>query len=225
MWFGGLAAITVCKPTSTSIRRTIQSWRRSTRAIWLFCASARAVDAELWVESETLHVQARARRRTDELELTFGHRLKEFSVMADLAQQCTSLVVGGWDVGTKTVLQHESDDSVLGAELNGDQSGSRLLRQAFGNRVEQRVHHVPLSDRETQSLADAHYRQKARRFVTGRGLADGDARLRVGTHVTLKGLGPMFEGGYYVTEVMHCFDIQNGYRTHFCVEKAGLGGN
>jgi phage protein D len=183
---------------------------------------ARAVDAELWFEGDTLHAQARSRREAGDVTLTYGQGLIEFSVLADLAHQRSSLTVSGWDVGAKEGIAHEASESALQAELNGHQSGSRVLQQAIGERAECIVHAVPLTDQEAQSLAEAHYRRIGRRFVTGRGIAEGDGRIRVGTHVELQGLGGLFGGQYYVTEVRHTFDRQSGYQTTFTVERPGL---
>lgn len=186
---------------------------------------ARAVDAELWIDGDILFVQSRSRRETEELSLSFGHRLKEFAVLADLAGQRTSLAVSGWDVEAKETIEYESDATAIQSEINGGQSGSALLEQTLGRRTDKLVHHVPLSSAEAQSLADAHYRSMARQFLTGQALAEGDGRLRVGSHVNLDGLGPLFDGRYYVSEVTHTFDARNGYRTYFRVERPDLGSN
>jgi phage protein D len=184
---------------------------------------ARTIDAELWMEGSTLHVQQHTRRGGETLELTYGAALREFTVLADLAQQRTSVIAGGWDVGGKDKLQYEATDTVLGSELNGDTSGARILAQALGTRKEALVHTVPLSSEETQAVAETYFKLSARRFLTGRGLADPDARLRVGSMVDLKGLGPLFSGKYYVVAVQHMFDGIHGLRTAFTVERPGLG--
>jgi phage protein D len=64
----------------------------------------------------------------------------------------------------------------------------------------------------------------ARRFVTGRGVAEADPRIRVGRTVRLDNLGELFTGPYYVTEVVHRFDGRKGLRTEFAVERAWVGG-
>lgn len=184
---------------------------------------ARAVDAEVWVEGNILHAQTRRRRHTGDVTLTYGQGLREFSVLADLATQRTSLTVSGWDVSSKEGVAYEAAEAAIQGELNGYQSGSTMLQSALGQRAERLVHMVPFTLQEAQALAEAHYRLMARRFVTGRGIAEGDGRLRVGTHVILRGLGALFDGQYYICEVQHTFDGQHGYRTHFAVERAGLG--
>jgi hypothetical protein len=45
----------------------------------------------------------------------------------------------------------------------------------------------------------------------------------VGTNLTLKGLGTLFEGTFYVTAARHLFNPKTGYRTWFAVERPGIG--
>jgi hypothetical protein len=184
---------------------------------------ARAIDSEVWVDDDTLHAQARARRDDGDVRLTYGQSLIQFSVLADLAQQRTSLTVSGWDVAVKNGVEYEATQSAIQSELNGSQSGASLLHSAFGDRCERITHLVPFDAGEAQSLAQAHFRAMARRFVVGRGVATGDARIKVGARVTIGRLGTLFDGEYTVTETRHTFDGQHGYHTRFTVERPGLG--
>jgi uncharacterized protein len=184
---------------------------------------ARAVDAELWVDDRTLNAKSRNRRKTGDVTLTFGQGLHEFSVTADLAGQVSTFSVSGWDVSGKQAISHKADDSVLSSELNGDSGGSSILSQAIGQRDQQIVHDLPFTAQEAQDLAEGDYRRAARKFVTGTGMAEGDARLRVGTKLKLQGLGTIFDGNYYITRARHAFDGNNGYRTYFSVERPGIG--
>lgn len=188
---------------------------------------ARRMDGEVWLDDRTLHVQPRPRRTAggDELTLEFGRGLLEFTVTADLARQPTSLVVSGWDVEAKDRISHEADDAVLGSELEASDSGASILRSAFGERVERVAQQVPVTSAEAQALAEAGFRARARRFVAGTGIARGDARLRVGVEVQLRGLGGLFDGAYYISQVRHIFSRRagGGYMTEFAVERPGLG--
>jgi phage protein D len=184
---------------------------------------ARAVDAEVWVDDTTLSVQSRAKRNANDMTLTYGQGLFEFSAMADLANQATGFSVTGWDVSAKQPLGYTATSSALAGEVNGDLSGSAALQQAIGQRTQQVVHALPYTSQEAQAQAEARYRRWARRFVTGSGIADGDGRIQVGTSLTLQGLGTLFNGKFYVTAVRHLFDPENGYRTWFAVERPGIG--
>ena len=70
---------------------------------------------------------------------------------------------------------------------------------------------------------EAHFARAARRFVLGNGVAEGDARLKVGAELELKKVGPLFEGKYFVTRVRHTWDTFHGFRTAFSVERPALG--
>jgi hypothetical protein len=54
-------------------------------------------------------------------------------------------------------------------------------------------------------------------------VAQVNAKLRVGTYVDLQALGPIFSGKYYLTQVKHVFDGQDGFRTEFTGERPGIG--
>src|SRR5271157_116338 len=184
---------------------------------------ARAIDAELWIDDKILNVKSRNRRETDDVTLTFGHGLLEFSVLADIAGQNSGFVVSGWDVSGKQAISYRATDSALAGELNGDLSGGKVLGSAIGSHDQQIVHDLPFTQQEAQAIAESEYRHAARRFVTGTGIAEGDARVRVGTKLTVGSTGSLFNGNYYVTRVKHLFDGTGGYRTQFSVQRTGIG--
>lgn len=184
---------------------------------------ASAIDAEVWVDGAVLYARQRASRHVGDVTLTYGQGLLEISLLADLAGQRTSLVVTGWDIGAKEAVEHEAAEDVLRPELNGHQSGASILESAFGRRVERVVHLAPQDASEARALAEGEFRRIARRFIVGHGVAEGDGRIHVGTKLDLQGLGPLFEGPFYVADVRHSFDRRTGFRTHFKVERPGLG--
>jgi phage protein D len=184
---------------------------------------ARSIDAELWMEGNKLNAKSRSTRNGGTLKLDFHAGLREFSALADLAHQRTSVTVGGWNVSSKEALSFEATEDAISSELNGDTSGASILNSAFGKRKEALVHTVPLSSRETQAEAEAYFKMSARRFVTGRGVAETTNDLRVGSYVDLRGLGPLFSGKYYLSEVRHLFDLRLGLRSEFTAERPGLG--
>jgi phage protein D len=184
---------------------------------------ARAVDAELWVSGDTLHVKARSRRNAGDVTLTLGRGLLECAVTADLAGQVSAFSVSGWDVAGKEAIAYRATDNALAGELGSDEGGSTILSGKLGDRPQQVVHLVPFTSAEAQALAEAHYRRTARRFVVGNGIAEGDARVRVGAKLALGGLGSLFDGKYYVTRARHLFDTRTGFRTQFTAERPGIG--
>jgi phage protein D len=188
---------------------------------------AAAIDAELWVDGSSLYAQLRSRRSAGTARFLYGQNLLEFSVLADLAHQRSSVRVCGWDVKGKEAIDEQAGENAVSAELRGGMSGGAVLDRAFSPAVhnERIVSAVPLSKDEAKRVAEARYRERARRFVRGTGAVDGNTRIRVGATVELAGLGPWFDGSYYVTAARHTFDLRHGYRTEFDCERPGIAGD
>jgi Bacteriophage probable baseplate hub protein len=189
---------------------------------------ARAVEAELWVTvsggKATLHAKPRKDRQgAQPVKLGWHNELAEFTVLADLAGQRTAVVASGWDVAAKSAVKYEATDTDLGSELGPTDSGASILRARFGDRKESVAHGGPWTQQEAEARARAHFRMEARRFLVGHGVARTTGDLRVGATVDLDGLGPLFAGKYYLSEVHHRFDGKCGLRTEFYAERTGLG--
>ncbi len=190
---------------------------------------ARALEAEVWVATDangraTLNAAPRATRASGTpVKLGWRNELTEFSVLADLAGQRTTVTASGWDVSAKDKVSYDATDSDLGSEVGNDDSGASILKAKFAERKESIVHGVPFTRDEAQDRAKAYFKMQARRFVVGHGVARTTSKLRVGAFVDLSGLGPLFNGKYYLSEVRHLFDGAKGLRTELCAERAGLG--
>lgn len=183
----------------------------------------RAIGAEVWVDGSTLNVAPRSSRTSGTpIVLGYGSELREFTVIADLAGQRSSVTVSGWDVAGKTAISESGDDGDLGGEASSGVTGASILASAFAERKES-VATVPLTTEEAEARAKAIFLRQARKFVSGRGLAQTDPGLRAGATVRLRGVGPLFEGEYYVSEVTHLFDPAFGLRTELYVERPWLG--
>ena len=184
---------------------------------------ARPIDAEIWLKDKELNVKTRARRSGETVKLKYKSELREFRVIADLANQRTSVTASGWDVSGKKAIKYEATDAVIAGEPGSDTSGIGILKNAFGERRESIVHAVPLAAEDAQNAAESFLKLSARQFVVGRGTAQPNAKLRVGASLELDGLGKLFGGKYYVAEVAHIFDNVKGFRTEFRAERIGIG--
>lgn len=186
----------------------------------------RAIDAELWIENGTVHVESRANRVSSgqTLSISYGRDLRSFSVLADLAGQCSTVTVSGWSPTDKDIIKYQATSSAIASEARGGTSGVSLVDSVLSGRKESLVHTVPGSAEEAQYLAEAYLKMSARRFVVGHGVAETNGQLRVGNTVDLAGLGQLFSGQYYLSEVTHLFDGRYGMRTEFTAERPYIGG-
>jgi phage protein D len=178
-------------------------------------------DADVQVVGTELHATPRSQALRNTIELDMNSQLHECRLVADLAHQVTQVTATGWDFDQGKRISVASQTNALGP--GSGQSGKDWMRQALSSRSEQLAHYATLNQSGAQALVDAEYAQRARRFVVARGVAEGNPRIRVGTVLTLTGLGPRFSNTYYTTATIHRFDTELGYRTEFTAECAYLG--
>jgi phage protein D len=201
---------------------SVQQWNQSDLAF--LRERARRMAADVWVADDTLHMATRDQRHGEQITLIQGNTLIQVSLRADLAHQRSEVNVGGWDDAQAEAVDEQASSSEADAEAQGQRHGVSVLTRAFGERVSHRVREVPLKGEEAKAWARAALLTRARRFVTAKGVANGHAKIQVGTLLRLERVAPPFEGdGYYVTHVRHQFDLALGYRTHFEAERAWIG--
>ena len=179
-------------------------------------------DADVQVVGTELHAAPRNSVQRNTISLEMNSQLHELRVIADLADQVSETTVTGWDYSQGSTISATSSATALGPGAGN--TGSKWVEQALGKRSEHIAQLHPLNTGEAQSIADAEFTQRSERFVVAHGIAEGNPDLRVGTQLTLTGLGDRFNNTYYVTSTVHRFDTMGGYETDFTAECAYLGG-
>jgi phage protein D len=179
-------------------------------------------DADVQVVGTELHAAPRAQAQRNTIEVALNSQLKQVRVIADLSQQVSQITATGWDYSQGQTISVSSQTTSFGP--GSGKRGADWLQQTLGTRSEQIARVTSLNTQEAQALADAELGQRMRTFVVARGVSEGNPNLRVGTYLTLGGLGARFSNTYYVTSTVHHFDTDKGYETRFCAECAYLGG-
>ncbi len=179
-------------------------------------------DGDVQVVGNELHVSPRGEVQRGVLKLTYGNQLRWIRWTVDLAGQVTEMSVRGWDALNGSAVESKVGNGVHLGPGTG-RPGASVLREAFGERLEHLGHMAVGSTAEAQALAEAAFDLRGRRFLKARGIAEGNAELRVGTHVTLEGMGAGLDNTFYIVSTCHVYDLQKGYRTEFSAECAYLG--
>lgn len=178
-------------------------------------------DGDMQVVGEDLHVAPRGEVRRGALELRLHGQLRRARVLADLAHQVTEVTVAGWDAAQGRRITGSSKGAQAGP--GAGRSGADILRETLGARSQHIGHLAVTTSAEAQAIAAAAFDSRARQFVTVEATAEGNPALRIGTHVTLRGMGSRFDNTYYVVRACHRFDLQRGYETDFTAECAFWG--
>lgn len=159
-------------------------------------------DADLQVVSDELHVSPRNDVRRNEITLEVNSQLRHVRLLADLSNQLTKVSFSGWDVAQGQAVTVSRDTSIASGPGQGS-TGSQVLSNTLGERAEHISNATVVNQDEAQALIDAFYARRERKFVCAEGSAEGNPAIRVGTHLSLLGVGPRFENTYYVTRACH----------------------
>jgi uncharacterized protein len=196
----------------------VQQWNQSDLAF--LRERAALVQAELWMDGDTLKFKSRPNRQGTELTLVAGTDLIEARIRADLAHQRTSVKVSGFDASARDSIDEEAGSEAISAEVSGGLTGVSILESSFGDRVSYRVREAALAGSEARAWARAEMLRRSRSFVTVEGTTNGTPDLVVGSKLRLDQTADAFDGdGYYVTRVTHTYDLVSGHRTYFCAER------
>lgn len=178
-------------------------------------------DADLQVVAAELHATPRSQAQRNAIQLDMNSQMHEIRILADLSHQVTQITATGWDFKQGQTISVTSQTTSLGP--GSGQTGAYWLPQVWGTRSEQLAQYATINQGDAQALVDAEFAQRSRRFLVARGVAEGNPLLRVGTYLTLTGIGPRFSNTYYTTAAVHRFDTEKGYATEFTAECAYLG--
>ncbi|MDQ8021922.1 MAG: contractile injection system protein, VgrG/Pvc8 family [Moraxellaceae bacterium] len=212
------------RPTITGLTAGTGTWAQIGESDLSFLRRLLArFDADLQIVGEELQVSPRGDVQRGSVELTMFSQLARARVIADLADQVTGTTCGGWDAVNGSTVSGDASAPTHAGPGSG-KTGARVLQETLGERSEHVGHLVASSDDEARAIAEAAFDQRARRFVRIAGVAEGNAQLRVGTHVNVSGLSRQFDNTYYVVRTCHLYDLAQGYRTEFDGECAYLGG-
>lgn len=176
----------------------------------LMTEAARRTGFDWWVDGETIHFK-RPSRDGEEVELTLGKDLRSFSARASGLQPST-VMVDGWDRTSQELVSSTADkesvpfpDSKFAELVKGAQ-------KAFGDTKVVSVGLGATTVSEAKALAQSVLDRAVTSTVTAKGVAEGDARLKLGVMVHVSGAGPM-SGKYPLTAVEHLYRPSSGFVT------------
>jgi phage protein D len=152
-------------------------------------------------------------------EFEWGKSLKSFSPTISDGDQVSKVTVRGWDPKTKEAIVYTADRNDVPALGAAGKSGPESSAQKQDIVVDRLV----TSKQEAKALAISLLLERANEFNTGSGTVIGQADLRPGDNVELKGLGKRFSGRYQVTKVAHALG-GSGFTTSFEVSRPSDGG-
>jgi len=174
---------------------------------------ARRLGLELVADDKRLLMQKRTMTRSQTATIEWGQNLLHFNCRVSAEDQVSEVVVRGWDVKKKEAIvgkvskpdNHPS--STLGS--TGPTMGNK-----FGAAKTASVYWPVETQEEAQKVAQAILDDLDGRLMQMEGSCFGEASIKPGYPIEMKGLGRNYSGKYYVTSCLHHYSGK-GYTTHF----------
>ena len=177
---------------------------------------ARRLGFELFVEDDTLHFR-RPAPAGQPVSLAWGANLRNFRARLSTAEQVNEVEVRGWDLRQKKKVEGHATRGNGAPQIGIQASGADAARTAWGEAKIAIVDQFVRSPSEADTLAQSALDELASSFVEAEGSCDGNAQVAPGRQVQISGVGSRFNGTYYVTQVIHEWNLTQGLVTHFVI--------
>ncbi len=183
---------------------------------------ARRLNYEVMVDDRDLVFRPVANNESEILTLSMDDDLLDLSLRLSAVQQVSEVTLRGWDPKEKQEIQARAGAGDETTKMGGQQSGTDLVEGAFGAATAMTSHLPVMNQAEADQYVKARFNDIGSRLIVGEGISAGRTDLRPGRVIKLDGIGERFRGQYYVTSAMHRFGQQQGYQTHFSLQRSAL---
>lgn len=148
----------------------------------------------------------------------FGVTLRHLRLRMSATAQVKEVEVRGWNPKQKqVVVGSAASPGGIAATDQGDHGGV-VAAKAFASSGKYVLNNQAVAtEREAKTLAQAILDEISGAFVQFDCTCLGDANLRPGRSITLKGVGPRFSKEYYISAAAHRTTPEQGYVTHVTV--------
>ena len=180
---------------------------------------ARRIQYETVVFDKKLFFRPVQNDQSEILTLTMDDHLLEFRPRLSAARQISEVSVRGWDPKQKKEIVAVAQAGAESSKMGGKQSASVMTETAFGSTVDALIAQPLMTQAEADQMAKAVLNRNALSLIEGEGLCYGRTDLRAGKVIKIDGVGQRFGGQYYVTDAIHRYSAQGGYRTQFQVRR------
>jgi phage protein D len=175
---------------------------------------ARRLGFELFVEEDRLNFH-KPPTGGESVRLAWGETLRRFSARLSTSEQVNEVEVRGWDFRQKDKVEGHATTGAGQAQNGISQPGATIATNAWGEAKIAIVDQYVRSPEEAETFAQAALDELSSSFVEADGLCDGNPSVVPGKQVEIQGVGTRFNGKYYVTQVLHEWNLATGLTTRF----------
>jgi uncharacterized protein involved in type VI secretion and phage assembly len=189
---------------------------------WEFLHELAALNGmELFVQDNKLNFRTPSSKPS--LKLKWLIDITHFHPRATSAQQVNTVEVRSWDYTKKQLITSTASSEKVVTKTSIGQGSSTSSDFHLKKPPKMIVVDKPVSNQQqADTIAQALCNELGGDFISADGRAEGNPQIRPAQIISLKGMGNLFSGDYYVTETRHLYR-ERVYKTEFSVR--GLRSN
>ena len=139
----------------------------------------------------------------------------DLKVKRDASDILSEVTVSSWDPDTKKNIESSvkagSEDKVASPKTMATSTVKSKLKSEAKL---YRLNFPSLSTAEAKDIATTHLTNASMKYLKAEGICVGMPDFKLGTTLTIKGVGSKISGEYYINSFDHVYD-KNGYKTFF----------
>jgi uncharacterized protein involved in type VI secretion and phage assembly len=198
-----------CTATSTTFPYLLQTMNSAA----LLNEIAERTGMVWWVEGQKL-VMKKPVTGSPAVTLERGKALRRVRAVSSAGTVSDEVTVRSWDQANKQVIVGQSTNKPTALSNTSLVSGTRSGASTFSTSKRTSTTRPSLSSDEATAVAQSLHQRAISEELNLRADSEGNADIKVGATVELKGLGTRISGNYFVTAVEHVYSL-NDYRTKF----------
>ena len=167
-----------------------------------------------WVDGKKLTVKPPAAAASASVVLERGRNLRRIRAVSSAQTISDEVTVRSWDPKSKKAIVGQSASRPASLASTSLVTGTRTGSNSFATSKRTATTRSSLSQNEAEQVAKAMHERAMSDELSLRGEAEGNADIKVGGTVEVKGVGTKLSGRYFVTSVEHVYSGRD-YRTRF----------
>ena len=167
----------------------------------------------MWSNKRTVYFKKEPHESKEEIILEKGKTLISFYGGSQSGRLFTEVVVRGRNPSTLDFIEVVVDASSVKKKIGGNTAASEFLEGQFSKHREYVTDYAIKSIKEAEELGKRILEQNTMNYIKFTGECQGDPGIKAGMTITIKGMGEIYSGEYFLKQVEHELIPMTGYVT------------
>ncbi len=175
-------------------------------------------------DGKMIFKSARYKDKKPTIALYWRGDLIEFKIKLDSSEVVEEVIVTSWDSLKKETVEEINKAGDEDKVVSAKKLGTKEVKKKLKNKSKIYKMDIPnLQNAEAKEIGKSKLTSLSMKFLTARGVCQGEPLIKAGSVIEIWGVGEKFSGEYYITSAEHVYSADY-FRTFFEVVSNGTLG-